>query len=644
MKLSYTIAGSLAFIFGLLILAPVSRAQDGIFYYTEFDVIDSALWLVDGNGFSMTKAIRGTDGGRALEVIAREARIYLDPQEYEGSYAIEMTFRATGGRVSIIGRGDRDDLCRGYEVSLPMNDRLLTLNVPARGCDGARPASARAVPPIAADTWITARLVMDGGQVCVHLNDELVLDVTDNEYSQGEMVIAFYGAPESGNLPHRLHISRLALTSPATVLGAPSAPAGMTDTGERSDVQTQPVSSMDTRSVYDTDFETLPDDLDWVEMDGSPIEVERLTKGGVSLVRVTSEEIVFGIFDPLISAEDFVIDLRVRLTDAILRIHTREQRDGCSRYEFTLDPRAFFASVEIVFPDCSSEYLEDGIARTRPSTWSDVRVEGQGDHLRLYLNGEMLFVGEDSTYADGRILFELAQYDPSSDTPAILEIDTLRIGVADSATTVISGRGGDRTDGRTSQSDSREPSLLAFDGTPEDVMAELAAQEVVPEGGYVLFREDYAWFEGAGLWFTPLASRQSREDVVMAGELMFEYGESDDFQSCALMARVQTDANGTTTAQINFGITSHGEVYIFDAEFAARLYNDYSERWALDSGDTLHVLLALQRGNATLFADGRLIFEDVKVERRSGSFGIGLVIETSAGRCEGRDIWVWTWQ
>jgi hypothetical protein len=47
---------------------------------------------------------------------------------------------------------------------------------------------------------------------------------------------------------------------------------------------------------------------------------------------------------------------------------------------------------------------------------------------------------------------------------------------------------------------------------------------------------------------------------------------------------------------------------------------------------------------ATLFFDGELVLDRVKITRSRGSFGIALFSSTPDARCDGRDIWVWTWE
>ena len=217
--------------------------------------------------------------------------------------------------------------------------------------------------------------------------------------------------------------------------------------------------------------------------------------------------------------------------------------------------------------------------------------------------------------------------------------------LSDSAT----AQGGTRTGTRNSDTSATSAASetngdIAFESSPEDVMAALVAQELVEAGGYVLFREDYAWFEGTGNWFTPLARQQSRQDVVMAGELTFRYGASDEFQACGLMARINTDANGSTITQTEFGVTGSGDAYVFDADFDNRLFDAYYEPIRFDSGESVHVILVLRGGLATLFVDGERVLSKVKMDTRSGSFGIGLTSTTPEARCEGRDIWVWAWE
>ena len=51
----------------------------------------------------------------------------------------------------------------------------------------------------------------------------------------------------------------------------------------------------------------------------------------------------------------------------------------------------------------------------------------------------------------------------------------------------------------------------------EAATAELEELGIIPEGGRLIFEEDYAFFTGAGSWFTSLAPNNPHADIIMAG-------------------------------------------------------------------------------------------------------------------------------
>lgn len=337
---------------------------------------------------------------------------------------------------------------------------------------------------------------------------------------------------------------------------------------------------------------------------------------------------------------DYRLEITARIENGTFYITGRSGADGsCEGYDlvYPTSGEIFFSRINA---DCDydldiGEYRDSSLAE---GEWVTFAMELVGDQFTVFVNNEEVISGSDDSFAEGDLLLYFSAENSRGGTLDLQSVRVTSLGTQTAA-------GGTRTGGRTGETTtSAEVRVDDYTGEPADVVAELAAQGVVEEGGYFLFGEDFAWFAGNGNWFTPLARQQLRQDIVMGGELTFTYGESDEFQACGLMARVNTDANGSTTTQTEFGVTSSGEAYLFDADFNNDLFDAYSERVRFSSGDSAHVILVLESGLATLFVDGERVMDRVKVDTRSGSFGIGLLSRTSEARCEGRDIWVWTWE
>lgn len=80
---------------------------------------------------------------------------------------------------------------------------------------------------------------------------------------------------------------------------------------------------------------------------------------------------------------------------------------------------------------------------------------------------------------------------------------------------------------------------------------------------------------------------------------------------------------------------------LFEADSPKGGTLDLAELRVTGLGDTT---ASMSGGLATMFVDGERVMTKVKTDTRSGSFGIGLTSTTPEARCEGRDIWVWTWE
>jgi hypothetical protein len=172
-----------------------------------------------------------------------------------------------------------------------------------------------------------------------------------------------------------------------------------------------------------------------------------------------------------------------------------------------------------------------------------------------------------------------------------------------------------------------------------DAIAELEGEGFIGSGGILVFNENRAYFDGIGSWFTPLARRALRRDVVMAAEIDFNT-DSGDFESCSLLARIVTDPNsGTITTFLEVGIDNEGDVYWVDRE-NSDVYSGLIPL-GLDLNDPHHFLFLALDDTLTIYVDGELIFDKVAIQSRSGSFGIALVGKGADSRCEGDNIWAY---
>jgi hypothetical protein len=189
-----------------------------------------------------------------------------------------------------------------------------------------------------------------------------------------------------------------------------------------------------------------------------------------------------------------------------------------------------------------------------------------------------------------------------------------------------------------------EPSLdllTAYNAPIAEAVAELEYLELIPSGGSEIFREPYAFFEGTGNWFTLLASHNPRTHVIIAGELTFRSGTSEDYESCSLLSRVTLMAGSTPVDSfLEVGFDNDGQLYavqFVDGEVKAAV----AARVRVNFTVPHHILYMAFRDRLTVYLDGERALEDVEIDERAGTYGVALAERGSDARCEGRNIWGW---
>lgn len=201
---------------------------------------------------------------------------------------------------------------------------------------------------------------------------------------------------------------------------------------------------------------------------------------------------------------------------------------------------------------------------------------------------------------------------------------------------ILGTRGGDDDDDEDSES---IDSLSDHDSENwRDAIAELEDKGLIGSGGLLIFNENRAFFDGMGSWFTPLARNTSRRDVVMAAELKFNT-DSREFESCSLLARIDSGNGGTVSTFLEVGIDNDGDVFWIDRED-----DDIESGLAplgLDLDDTHHLLFLALDDALTVYVNGEIVFDNIRIQSRSGSFGIALVGRGPDSLCEGSNIWAY---
>lgn len=190
------------------------------------------------------------------------------------------------------------------------------------------------------------------------------------------------------------------------------------------------------------------------------------------------------------------------------------------------------------------------------------------------------------------------------------------------------------------QPDAPPASLQQHNASWQEAVAELENLGVISTGGELIFRENRAFFSGQGSFFTALAQRAPRTDIVMAGELTFRPGSTTEIETCTLLSRIVTNNEGNATHYLDVGLDNEGGVFYLDQDSE----DDTADFATLDDFELTaphHVLIIALDDRMTVYIDGELVFGNVPVVERSGSYGIALRGRGPQALCEGTNIWAY---
>lgn len=169
---------------------------------------------------------------------------------------------------------------------------------------------------------------------------------------------------------------------------------------------------------------------------------------------------------------------------------------------------------------------------------------------------------------------------------------------------------------------------------------ELQENEIIPLGGSLVYQTGYAFFDGRGRFYTPLAEFRPHTDYVIAAELEFTPSNTEELESCALMSRIETRGS-LATAYTLAGFTSDGGPFLLDqpGEFDDPIFDFTFDTYSLDVPH--HFMVIVRDDEMLVFINGELIMRNDDLTVREGSYGLAMNARGFGGRCEARGLWIY---
>lgn len=182
--------------------------------------------------------------------------------------------------------------------------------------------------------------------------------------------------------------------------------------------------------------------------------------------------------------------------------------------------------------------------------------------------------------------------------------------------------------------------LVSFGGNWQTAVDELAEAGVISSGGFLVFNEPRAFFDGQGNFFTPLARNAPYANIVMAGEITYTASNTSELETCALMAGIMPGTGNTVNTYAEVGFTNSSLFYYIDRfQGEALTVEQLAQNVPLTRSH--HVLFIIRDGEMTVYLDGELMATGLPMRERAGTYGIGLTGKTAAAACVGENIWVY---
>jgi hypothetical protein len=375
--------------------------------------------------------------------------------------------------------------------------------------------------------------------------------------------------------------------------------------------------AQDIEILFEADFEDgqIPAALnpvgDWQVVD-SLIE----GVGEVKVLRGTVREIAQVVTIPAAADwENYAWEMRIKISgNGDIYLNSRFDLDNANCLTgFVMSlilPEDRFR-LDAVSSDCNEETLDTVERSALPlNEWINLRIETVDGRVAIFVNNEPLLEGRGHVPRCGVAAFFLFN-------GASADIDSMRV------------------TGLLPEPFVGSMNLSNFEGRPAQIVEELQTLGLVPEGGRQVFNEPYSYFQGAVNRFYPLATAANNTNIVMGGELSFRVGNPDVIETCSLLSRVGADGGSLTVQLVN-----EGSVLVVDRGTSGPPTVEAQEI-GLDLTQPHRLLIVAIEDKVNVFVDGQLVIEDMTVEVRSGSFGLGLNGKARNALCEGHNLWVY---
>lgn len=275
-----------------------------------------------------------------------------------------------------------------------------------------------------------------------------------------------------------------------------------------------------------------------------------------------------------------------------------------------------------------------------------VVLAGVGSTFHLLINGEHAAQFDDPSNESGRVGVSMSTFEKSNATYCIFLNAWLWDLSSAVAPSPITGRPPKEPTATPEPTATSAPpttaaeTLTAFDRSRVQAVAELEQLGLIPPGGQEIFTEPFAYFEGTGNWYTPLARLRPHTHIVLAGELSFTAGDRTQIERCALLSRVGMDARGAATTFLDVSLTNNGDLLVADKSIAeGTTATIRTVPLGLNMARSHHLLIIAIQDRLSVYVDGVLVLKEMPVVERAGVYGIALIGKGPSARCEGRDIW-----